>query len=436
MERMAGNRGKKRTLSALALVLAVSLMSACSLKEEKAQTTVSAKTIETVTVSKEPVMDQYTLAGTLQSIESAVVSFEVDGRITGTSAEVGDVVKAGTVLAVLDASQYRLQLQRAEAAIGQASAAISQAEASVTAAAVGVDSARESRDVLSKNGEALTQEAYRKATYDLNIVEAMYKNGNASETDLNNARLAFKQAETNYYNAKAQSSQSTSGFMSAEATLAQARAGLEQARAAQQEAIVVRNQAQLAVEKSTLIAPIDGVVLEKSVSAWQLTGGGQPAYRIGDMKQLKVVLAVPDQEIRKWGVGQEVALTLYGETRNGKVQKVHPTTTGSGSVNVEVVVANPNADWLPGQVVKGARTSTGDTGIFVPIDAVIRTGGEPYVFKKADGKAVKTTVQLGELRNNRILVLSGLAAGDQVVTKGATKLFDGDSITTLGERAQ
>lgn len=434
---MAGNRRIRGSLSLMILALAATVSSACSLQAEKADIAAIAKTVEVITVKMEPVLDRYSLAGTMQSIESAVVSFEVDGRVTETFVDAGDVVKAGDVLASLDASNYKLQLQRAEAAVGQAAAAVSQAEASVAAAAVGVETAQQSRDVLSKNGEALTQEAYRKATYDLNMVESLFKNGNASESDLNNARLAFKQAETNYYNAKAQSSQSSSGVTSAEATLAQARAGLEQARAAQREAVVLRDQAQLAVEKSSLTSPIEGVVLEKFVSAWQLTGGGQPAYRIGDIKQLKVVLPVPDQEVRKWSVGQEVALTLYGESRIGGVKKVHPTTnTGSGSVNVEVIVPNPKADWLPGQVVKAARTATGESGILVPVEAVISTGSEPYVFKKVDGKAVKTNVTFGTIANNRLHLTSGLAPGDQIVTKGASKLFDGDSITTSEERAK
>ncbi|MBD2865101.1 efflux RND transporter periplasmic adaptor subunit [Paenibacillus oceani] len=440
MDDWKSNRRKKISLSVLTWGVVALLSSACSIQagnEDAEIIAANIQTVEVITVQPEPVLDRYALAGTLQSVKEAVVSFEVDGRVTETFVQAGDVIKAGDVLASLDASNYKFQLNRAEAAIGQAEAAVRQAEASVAAATVGVENARQSRDVLSKNGEALTQEAFRKATYELNKVESSYKDGSASETDMNNARLAYKQAETNYLNAKAQSEQSSSGVTSAEATLAQARAGLEQARAAGREALVGRDQAQMAVDKSSLLSPIEGVVLEKFVSAWQLTGGGQPAFRIGDMTQLKVVLPVPDQEIRKWTVGQEVALTLYGESRNGTVKNVYPTTNSStGSVNVEVLVPNAKADWLPGQVVKAARTSTGETGILVPVEAVVSTGSEPYVFKMVSGKAVKTNVTLGELTNNRLQVTSGVSSGDQIVTKGAYKLFDGDSIATAGERAK
>ncbi|SDC95334.1 RND family efflux transporter, MFP subunit [Paenibacillus sp. UNCCL117] len=435
---MSVHHGKKKLSAVWTLVLAAALSSGCSVGANEAKPAAeAAQTVEVMTVALEPIPDRYTLAGTMQALEESVVSFQADGQIMKTFVKEGDVVKTGDALASLDPSNYEYQVQRAEASLGQADAAVSQAEASVEAAVAGVASAQESQDVLGKNAVTLTQEAYRKATYDLNKAELMYDDGDLSSSDLNNVRLAFKQAETNYLNAEAQLKQSSSGLRSAEATLAQARAGLKQAQAAQREALAGREQAKLALEKTSLASPIDGVVLEKYVSAGQLTGGGQSAYRIGNISQLKVVLPVPDQNIREWSIGQEVALTLYNESRTGTVRNINPTTNaGSGSVNVEVLVPNPNADWLPGQVVKAARTSSGKKGIFVPVAAVVSAGSEPYVFKYVNGKAVKTPVTLGELANNQLHLTSGLEPGDQVVTKGAAKLFDGDAIATSKERAE
>ncbi|MCI3922161.1 efflux RND transporter periplasmic adaptor subunit [Paenibacillus sp. TRM 82003] len=433
---MSGSRQKK-LLSALTLVLVAAVSSACSMTAGESEDLEMVHAVEAVTVALEPLPDRYALAGTMQAMNEAVVSFEVDGQVTETLAESGDVVNAGDTLASLDAANYELQLQRVEGALGQAEAAVSQALASVAAAETNVAASQQSKDVMSKNAVTLAEEAYQKAAYDLNKVESMYNDGDVTETEMSNARLAFIQAETNYTNAKAQSNQSSLNVTSAKATLAQAQAGLQQAEAAHREALAAREQAKLAVDKSSLQTPIAGIVLEKFVSVGQLTGGGQAAYRIGDISQLKVLLPVPDQDIRSWSAGQEVVLSLYGESRTGTVKSVHPTTNaGSGSVNVEVIVQNPNADWLPGQVVEAARTSNGAEGILVPIEAVLSTGREPYVFKHVDGKAVKTPVTLGELVNNRLHVVSGLQQGDQIVIKGASKLFDGDSLAVSEERAK
>lgn len=424
-------------LSTVLLVVVAAVSSACSLTSGEAEELEVVQAVDVVTVAKEALPDRYALSGTIQAVEEAVVSFEVDGQVTETFVDAGDAVKAGDPLASLDAANYEFQLQRAEAALGQAEAAVSQARASVAAAEANVAASRESKDVISENAVALAKESLQKAAYDLNKVEAMYKEGNVTETEMSNARLAYIQAETNYNNAESQSKQSSLSVASAEATLAQARAGLQQAEAAYGEAIAAREQASLAVEKSSLASPLSGIVLEKFVSTGQLTGGGQAAYRIGDIAQLKVLLPVPDQDVRSWSAGQEVALSLYGESRTGSVKNVHPTTVaGSGSVNVEVIVPNPNMDWLPGQVVEAVRRSNGAEGILVPIEAVVSTGREPYVFKNVDGKAVKTTVTLGELVNNRLHVVSGLEEGDQIVVKGVSKLFDGDSLAVAEERAK
>jgi multidrug efflux pump subunit AcrA (membrane-fusion protein) len=434
---MSGSQ-KKMLVTALTLLLVTANISACSTTAgEEVDNIENAQVVEVLTVVKESLPDRYALAGTLQAVKEATISFEAEGQVANTFVDVGDMVQVGDALATLDAANYKIQLERAEAALGQAEAAVGQAQASVAAAEANVAVSQESNDVMSKNAEALTEEAYQKAAYDLNKVESLYKVGDVTESEMSNARLAYLQAETNFNNAKAQAKQSLLGVASAKAQLAQARAGLKQAESAYREAAATREQANLSVEKSSLLSPISGVVLEKFLSKGQLTSGGQTAYRIGDIRELKIQLPIPDQDIRSWKIGQDVALSLYGISRTGTVKNIHPmTNAGTGSVNVEVTVPNPNMDWLPGQIVEAARTSNASEGILVPSEAVVSTGGEPYLYKNVNGKAVKTTVTLGNLINNRIHVVTGLEPGEQIVVKGASKLVDGDSIAMSKERAK
>ncbi|TEB07775.1 Swarming motility protein SwrC [Pelotomaculum schinkii] len=103
---------------------------------------------------------------------------------------------------------------------------------------------------------------------------------------------------------------------------------------------------------------------------------------------------------------------------------------GTGTISVEVEVPNPRRDWFPGQVVKASRTAAMKEGLFVPVEAVLSRGEEkPYVFLAVGDKAVKTFVTTGELFNNHLEILSGVKDGDQVVVKGADRLFDGDLAT-------
>lgn len=161
-----------------------------------------------------------------------------------------------------------------------------------------------------------------------------------------------------------------------------------------------------------------------------LVASGQAVYRIGTIDRLKVLLPVPDSEIKDWKKGQQVEVALYEETRQGTVSNVYPSTsTDTGRVNVEIVINNPQRDWLPGQVIKAAQQVTDKNGILVPAEAVINTGSKPFIFKDIQGKAVKTPVELGnQVVDNQLQIVSGLREGERIIVKGAENLFDGNAI--------
>ena len=71
----------------------------------------------------------------------------------------------------------------------------------------------------------------------------------------------------------------------------------------------------------------------------------------------------------------------------------------------------------------------GDDVLTVPSEAVFETGGEYFVFTAADGKAVKTPVEVGYRSPQRTVILSGLAEGEEIVAKAETEgVYDGAAI--------
>lgn len=71
------------------------------------------------------------------------------------------------------------------------------------------------------------------------------------------------------------------------------------------------------------------------------------------------------------------------------------------------------------------------------MEAVISNGDKPFVYKLEKGVAVKTIVQLGgHMVNNQLEISGGLKVGEQIVTKGADMLFDGDKIQAAEGAAQ
>lgn len=204
-----------------------------------------------------------------------------------------------------------------------------------------------------------------------------------------------------------------------------------QSEAAYEQALVGKQQAEYTLSKTVLQAPAAGVVLEKLISAGQLVNAGEPVYRLGRTDQLKILLPVPDSEINKWKVDQVITVTLYEEARKGKVSKIYPQTNqNTGTISVEVVIPNPQFNWFPGQVIKATKETVENKGILVPVESVISSGDEPYVFKEQNGKAVKTIVETGELVGNKFEIIDGLKEGDKIVTRGADLLFNGDALKT------
>jgi len=150
------------------------------------------------------------------------------------------------------------------------------------------------------------------------------------------------------------------------------------------------------------------------------------------------VFEVCDYEISYWIAVSQIFLTLYGQMRKGSVSRVYPTTSqGTGTIGVEVVVDNTARDWFPGQVVTASYVMATKTGLFVPVEAVVNRGEKnPYIFRVIKGKAVKHAVNVGDLYGDKLEITSGLAAGDQVVTRGAELLFDGDRVKAVGGSEQ
>lgn len=439
-----------------------------------------ANTVSLMKVKEAPLTAVYDLSGTLQARTSSPVSFEVGGTVDSLGADIGDTVNKGTVLARLDTDDLDLKVAEAEQAVQQAAAGASAAraslqnaqavrtaaEASVAAAQAQVegaqskqqgvlDGARSQEKAQAQNAVNKAQAAYNQAQSAAKRAEALYQNGLLSQQENEQAQTAFANADAALKDAREQLSlvregastsdrasaaaavkQAQVGIESARASVSQAEAGIEQAQAGAQQAQasydqagVALAQAKLARSKSILKSPISGVILEKNISTGQVAGAGTSVFTIGEINPLKVLLPVPDDEIGQWKKGQQVSITLYEEQRTGTVTSIYPKTNdNTGSISVEVRIANPKLDWKPGQVVKASRQTQSKTGIMVPIEAVISTDNAPYVFKNVKGKAVRTPVKTGGLYDNQLVITSGLKPGDQIVTSGADRLFDGDEI--------
>lgn len=354
------------------------------------------------------------LSGTLAPMEETTVSFEVAGEIKAMAFQEGDTVQQGDMLAHLAATDYSLQVALANADVSGASAQLAKA----------VNGARDQEVQQAKVAVDAKKITLAQAQNDYKRMEQLHKSGAISQHEFENAQNAYELAEKDVAEANAAYSLVVAGARAEDVSATQA---------SYQGAVVTRAQAAATLAKTKVKAPIHGTVLAKMADVGQLASPGAPVYLIGNVRELKTVLPVPDKEIAAWKVGDEVELTLYENNRKGKVTKIYPATNEqTGTIGVEVVVDNANGDWFAGQVVSAKRTLFQKEGIFVPAKAVFSRGSEPYVFLLTDGKAAKTNVTLGQYVDNSFEITAGVSAGDVLLTKGADRLLGGEPVTVKG----
>jgi len=182
----------------------------------------------------------------------------------------------------------------------------------------------------------------------------------------------------------------------------------------------------------TLVAPVNGIVLEKDVFEGQRVMPGMRLYRLADLSTVWVEGEVFEQDIRFVNLGSEahIEVAAYpGEHVMGSVSFVYPTVDVESRTNrIRVTVANRGLRLKPGMFatvffdVEAIRDD-----LAVPLEAVVMTGERNLVFvRDEDGMLGPREVVLGARAGASVQVLSGLAEGETIVTS-ANFLVDAES---------
>ena len=186
-----------------------------------------------------------------------------------------------------------------------------------------------------------------------------------------------------------------------------------------------------ATKALTFYSPVAGVVTKKDiVEGMKLEAGAMP-YEIVDLSTVWVLADIYESELRHVSVGMSASLTLNAFPNRefrGAVLFVDPLLDPqTRTVKVRLAFPNPSGDLRPemfGEVVLHGRARE---GLRIPQDAVIDSGTEKIVFVSlGHGKFEPRKVRLGDASGHDVEVVSGLAAGEEVVTR-ANFLVDSES---------
>jgi membrane fusion protein (multidrug efflux system) len=200
--------------------------------------------------------------------------------------------------------------------------------------------------------------------------------------------------------------------------------------------------ARKALADTVVRAPFAGVVGERLVSVGDYVTRGTKVVSVMRTNPLRLQLTVPQQFSIEVGVGRAVSLevdTAPGKTYTGQVRYVSPALqTDSRTLIVEAVVVNADGSLKPGTFATARIEQANSTpGILVPATAVRTVSGTSRVFVVAGGRAEERLVTTGPALGDRVEIMTGLKAGEQVATSNVTQLVDGIAValtTSPGSR--
>ena len=179
------------------------------------------------------------------------------------------------------------------------------------------------------------------------------------------------------------------------------------------------------------MAGLSGVVTAKNVvQGSRLTPADIP-FEITDLSRVWALADVYESELARVKVGQAGTLSLAsvpGKTFKGRVVFVDPILDPkTRTAKVRLEVPNPNGELKPGTYGEAVLQGPAHRGILVPMDAVLDAGTQKVAFiALGNGRFEPRTVATGIRVGDQIEILSGVQAGEEVITR-ANFLVDSES---------
>ena len=250
-----------------------------------------------------------------------------------------------------------------------------------------------------------------------------------SEGDVKAAQSAFELAETNakrYRELYAQQAISRLQLDQAENQLNVASAQLQQAQAGLN---LSSNQSSY----TTLTAPDTGIITALNLESGQVVAAGQNVGTLAAGHDPEAVIALPEQELSKIHVGSPANVTFWAlpnVTVQGVVREISPVPDPvARTYTVKIALQNPPREVQLGMTVNVNLATTDTSHITIPLTALVKdSSGNNAVYIIRDKKAHLVPIKTGDFGQNSVIVTSGLAKGDIVITAGTQQLQEGTAV--------
>jgi RND family efflux transporter MFP subunit len=360
-----------------------------------------------VRVRRGPIENGLVLAGNFKAFQDVDVHAKVAGYIRTIYVDVGDHVKEGQVLAVLEVPELAAELAGSDAAVRRAKEEVRRAEGDVVRA----KSAHAAAHVMC---ERLTQAANE-------------KRGLVAQQEVDDAHAKDLESEAQ--------------VSSSEAALSAAQQALEVAQAN-------HKQYSALSEYTRITAPFSGVITVRYADTGALIAAGTSSstqsmsvVRLTQVSKLRLVLPIPESVAAQIHLGQQVKVRVGALNQEiaGKVCRfADALDLQTRTMETEIDFDNPNGKLMPGMYTETALTlNANPNALQVPLEAVAQNGNDATVLAVTPQNIIEERhIRLGIQGKTTIEVVSGLVDQDRVVIGNRSQFRNGQKVVPKEVTAQ
>jgi HlyD family secretion protein len=364
-------------------------------------------------VDSGPVIDYIEDTGEVVAENSTTIYSDLNAKVTDVFKSVGDVVKKGEILYMLDDETLVFQLEGLKANRQGLSANKTELEKPTD------------KDMLQKLNAVIASAKlnYEQLDKQLAIQKSLFESGAVSKSVVDDLESSTNIAYSNYQAAV------NDYQMMKKGTSVNI---VDQANSSLTALEIQIAEIESMIEKTTIKAQLDGVVVAKLVSAGDYVMTGSPLMTIEQLDSLYIKADLLADDIMMLKEGSRILISNdAGFEAEGKIRMIYPKAhTKISDLGVEQKRVTVEIDFEYSKEVKLGYEYDLEVvlsevdGIRIPDSARFKLNGIDYVFAVKEGKAVLTQIEVLDEGVDYFLV-SGLQIGDYIIQSPANELEDG-----------
>ncbi len=389
------------TIAIFSVIALAASLSACSASRSSAQSAdlPQKTTVGVAKIARGNLKRTLRLAAEFRPYQEIDVDAKEAGYVKNIYVDIGDRVKAGQLLAVLEIPELQDEVEQSAAAVKE------------------------------------SQQNIQRAQYKINQAEASYQATHLDYTRLDQvaqthpdliAQQELDDAQSKDQAAEAQVDAAKAAFASAQQQLAVAKANQE--------------RVETLFSYARITAPFAGVITHRYADTGAMIQAGtsshiqaMPVVRLSQNYLLRLDIPVPESVVPQVHVGMAAQVQVPSLNKNyeGKVVRfANNVDDATRTMETEIDVPNPHLDLVPGMYAYALLVLESKKDVLtVPVQALDRENGQVTVDRvNEQGKIEKVSVQLGLETPDRVEVLSGVRLGDTVVVSARSQLRVGEQV--------